>query len=676
MKHLAYLLALSVLFIGFRLDAASITADGNYYEAFIKVNNSIDENALIDAGVTITARYQGFVTARIRGDVDHATIMGIPGVEHVANALPLFTCSDSARFFSRVDQVHVGGNFERPYTGKGVIVGVIDCGFDFNHINLCDSDGATRVKAVYMPLDLTGTSPVIDGVQLPGSCYETSSEIAMLTSDDPKTTHGTQTAGIAAGGYPDNGWYGMAPEADIVACGMPEGELNDVRVANCISYIHDYATRMGKPCVINISLGSNVGPHDGTSYFNRVCNEVSGPGSVIVVSAGNDGITPVCVHREIADAQDTVTTLLTGFRNDIKRSGQINARSKNGVPFNTRVVVVDQRTGELLYSSEDIAASAQGNSMTVSSTDDASLATYYTGTVDIKATIGENGNPSTMCDLNIKAVNRSYLLGLQFNSEDACDLSVWTSMYAYFNNYGFSWVENGTPMGSISDLATTDSVISVGSYNSRETLPLRDGSTYFRGNCTPTHLSEFTSYGPDERGINRPDVCAPGAMVISSGNRYDVTAPNLYYWQPSAFVNDMEYPYCPDLGTSMSAPVVAGTIALWMEAEPTLSANDVRDVLKHSCYKDVAVLTTENMDLRWGYGKLDADAGMRYVLHIEPKNGDVNNDGDVNISDINVIIDILLGGLVDSDTMRRADVNNDREVTISDINALLDIILN
>ena len=676
MKHLTYFFAISVLLIGFRLDAARITSDGNYYEAFIKVNNNLDENALLNAGVIVTARYQGFVTARISSGVNHAAIMGISGVEHVADALPLFTCSDSARFLSRVDPVHIGGNFDMPYTGKGVIVGVIDCGFDFNHINFCDSNGLSRVKAVYMPLDNTGYSPDIDGVILPGSCYETPEEIANLTSDDPKTTHGTQVTGIAAGGYRDNGWYGMAPDADIVICGMPEGELNDVRVANCLSYIHDYATRVGKPCVINISLGSNVGPHDGTSYFNRVCNQISGPGSVIVVSAGNDGITPVCVHREIADPQDTVTTLLTGFRGNLNRTGQINASSKNGTPFDTRVVVVNTSNGELLYSSQNIEAGLQGHEVVVSSTDDPLLDTYFTGYVDIKTWVGETGNPIAMCDLNMTARNRNYVLGLQFNSEDPCNLSVWTSMYAYFNTYGFSWVEEGTSIGSISDLATTDSVISVGSYNSRQTAPLRDGSTYFRPNCTPRNLSEFTSYGPDENGINRPDVCAPGAIVIASANRYDVNAPNLYYWQPSAFVNGVEYPYCPDLGTSMSAPVVTGTIAMWLQADPMLAANDIRDVLMHSCYKDAAVLMTDKKDLRWGYGKLDADAGLRYVLHIEPKDGDINNDGDVSIADINALIDILLGGLVDNETRRRADVNNDREITVADINSLIQIILN
>ena len=55
--------------------------------------------------------------------------------------------------------------------------------------------------------------------------------------------------------------------------------------------------------------------------------------------------------------------------------------------------------------------------------------------------------------------------------------------------------------------------------------------------------------------------------------------------------------------------------------------------------------------------------------------GDVNGDGEVNIADVNALIDIILGGSADHDTMQRADVNRDSEINIGDVNALIDIIL-
>ena len=395
---------------------------------------------------------------------------------------------------------------------------------------------------------------------------------------------------------------------------------------------------------------------------------------MIVVAAGNDGASPVSIHRSIANKQDTIVTLLSGYVGGDLRTGYLCAQSKEGMAFNTRLIVVDTQSGNILYRSRAVGATASGVETTLSSENDPVLAQYYSGSVVIKGSIEANSNPTALCSINMRSLEPNYAMGFQFYAPSSADLAIWTSQYAYFNNYGFSWAERGSSIGSISDLATTDSVISVGSYNSKQYVILRDGSLYFRKNSTPLRLSYFSSYGPDENGITRPDVCAPGSVVVASANRYDTTALNLEYWQPSVFYNEVEYPYCPDLGTSMSAPVVTGAIALWLQAKPTLSTADVRDILKNTSYRD-GYVTGPNA-ARWGYGKLDVNAGMRYVLGIVEKNGDVNGDGEINISDINTLIDVIMGGNNDEMTFQRADVNNDSEVNISDINTLIDMILN
>ena len=87
---------------------------------------------------------------------------------------------------------------------------------------------------------------MIDGYELPGSCYENPSDIALLKTDDTASSHGTHTLGTAAGSYKENGWHGVACDADIVVCGMPEQQLTDVNIANAVKYIFDYADRVGK----------------------------------------------------------------------------------------------------------------------------------------------------------------------------------------------------------------------------------------------------------------------------------------------------------------------------------------------------------------------------------------------------------------------------------------------
>lgn len=664
------------LLLGMGLTPVAHGAD-NYYEAFIEVNDQFQDYQIYllrQAGAQITGRFDGFLTVRVRDDVDPLSLQDIEGVDHITKALTLLTSIDTSRYFSNVAPVHLGEGLEMPYMGTGVIVGLIDCGFDFNHINMFDSNGHSRVKAVYLPLDSAAESPVVNLVRLPGACYETPEEIAQLTTDDDASTHGTLTSGIAAGGYRDNGWYGMAPDADIVLCGMPESEINDVRVAHCISYICDYARRKNKPCVISMSLCSNVGPHDGTSYLNRVCQQEAGPGRVIVTSAGNDGAYAVTAHRTIADSRDTVYTLLTGYRGSNVYTGYINARSNVSKPFNTRMIVVNTATGEIVYRSRVVGTTARGVIANFSTETDSLLARYFTGTAEIIGSIELNGKPSSMCELNMVGASSRYCLGFQYYCPSSNELAIFTSKYAYISNRGFSWAEKGSSVGSISDIAATDSVISVGSYNSRQTVPLRDGTFYTRPNSVPGYLSSFSSYGPDESGIARPDVCAPGSVLVSSANRYFVDPPNIQYWQPSVWVKGEEYTYSPDLGTSMSAPAVAGAVALWLQANPNLSVADVRNVLQQSSYRDSFVRS--GYSERWGAGKLDAYAGLRYVLHIEEKNGDVNFDGEVNISDINLIVAIILGRDVEAAMLRRADINNDGEINISDINLIISYILN
>lgn len=683
MNRYSYLIGMKNIFFAVLFLAMSVmtltlqaqsTASG-YYDAFISVNDNVSLNQLRNAGLKITARYDGIITAEVPNNIQPYDLKVYDGVLHVSRAVPILTYSDSARYYSRVERAHLGLGLDRAYKGNGIIVGVIDCGFDFNHINLCDPEGITRVKAVYMPFDSTGRSIMVNRIMLPGTCFETPDKIKALTTDDPKTTHGTQTAGIAAGSYEPNEWYGIAPEADIVACGMPEGELNDVRLAHCISYIDDYAHRVGKPYVVNISMGCNVGAHDGTSFLSKVIKQFSGPGKIFVVAAGNDGDAPVCIHESLKTKNDTVTVLLNGYAvtGGLRRSGCVNAWSRGAKPFNSRLVIVDTNTGNIVYKSRSLGTTTTGVTAHFDTETDDLLAQYYIGSVDFSGTIEEGGNGSSLVTLDMKARNANHVIGIQYYSPLATDLTVWTSQYAYFNNYGFPWVSTGSSVGSINELAASDSVISVGSYNTKQYVPLRDGSLYFRHNSTPFEISYYSSYGPDENGISRPDVCAPGSVVIASANRYDTHPHNLQYWQPSAFVNGVEYPYCPDLGTSMAAPVVAGAVALWLEANPQLSTADVRDVLRHSSYRDSQVINGNPE--RWGSGKLDISAGLRYVIYGTDLPGDVNADGEVSLSDINVVIDIILGGNASSDIRSRADVNRDGEITLSDINLIIDFIL-
>jgi subtilisin family serine protease len=190
----------------------------------------------------------------------------------------------------------------------------------------------------------------------------------------------------------------------------------------------------------------------------------------------------------------------------------------------------------------------------------------------------------------------------------------------------------------------------------------------------PTDIASFSSYGPDENGVQRPDVCAPGAVVLSSANRYDMSS-DRSSWPAPVVVDGTEYPYYPNKGTSMSAPAVTGAIALMLQANSGLTAADVREVLKRTSVKDEFVM--QGNAAQWGAGKLDVWAAVNDVIHNGFLLGDVNNDGEVNIADVQSIIAIILGTPSDYATSHliRADVDKNTEINIADINQVIKIIL-
>lgn len=653
------------------------------FPAFIAVDDPKCLDALQQSGVKIDAVFNGFATVRIP-DKAMSAVLSASGVNAVSLAQPLHWCNDSALFLSDVAPAHVVSGCIGPYDGNGVIVGIVDTGIDFNHINLCDKDGHSRVRAVYLPADTTGHHPVVEGTELPGSCYETASEIAALTTDYAASSHGTHTAGTAAGSYRGNGLNGVAPAAEIVACGIPELELTDVNIANAVKYIFDYADRVGKPCVINLSIGSNSGPNDGSSFLCRAFSSMAGPGRLLVLSAGNDGNAPICCRFKLGNQADTVTTFLRNQWGGLQRRGYVSMWNDKEQEHRSRIVVVNRYTGALEYASPFVGLLPGDSIVSVSSELDDGFAAFYHGEMSFASCVeprfDQDGLPlpsgrfHSYWEFDVESVQPGHLIGIQYVADQETDLIGWSTKDAYFYSFGLPGAVGGSAMGSISDLATTDSVISVGAYCSKRSYSLSDGTLVTPLALHSGEIAPFSSFGPDERAIQRPDVCAPGLMLVSSANRYDMSA-DRQNWCESVQTNGTEYPYYANQGTSMSAPVVTGTIALMMQVNPLLTTAAVRRVLERTSIKD-DFYTAEN-SLQWGYGKLDTWAAITDVIENTLVQGDVNNDREINIADVSTVLDIIHDGTTGKDAilLLRADVDRNTEINISDINRIIDLIL-
>ena len=84
----------------------------------------------------------------------------------------------------------------------------------------------------------------------------------------------------------------MAPEADIISVKGGDFGFSTLDIISGIQYIFARADQLGRPAVVNLSLGTLFGPHDGTESEEQAIDSISGPGHIVVIAAGNDGSNP------------------------------------------------------------------------------------------------------------------------------------------------------------------------------------------------------------------------------------------------------------------------------------------------------------------------------------------------------------------------------------------------
>ena len=255
-------------------------------DAFIAVDGKGVVDALRKEGVAIGCEFDGFVTARI--PVNRLAIVSkMKGVQDVEISRVMDLCTDSTMSVTHAGQVINGLRTGLPdnYDGSGVIVGLIDFGFDYRHSAFKSSQDPTksRIVRVYDPQNITGYQVKLGDNILAGSVLM-GAQIDTMTTDVRGGSHGTHTASIAAGRHM-GGYGGMAPGADIVLCTSRtlSSGLSETEVVNCMKYIYSYADSVGKPCVISLSVITNAGSHDGGRHCPRQggvrIRRPAGPGS-------------------------------------------------------------------------------------------------------------------------------------------------------------------------------------------------------------------------------------------------------------------------------------------------------------------------------------------------------------------------------------------------------------
>jgi len=557
----------------------SATAQNEQIELLVKLNGTFRGTSLHGIPVTASTGSIVGVSATIQQILTMIEDENIVYIEPSRRTSPTLDVSLPAIY---ADVVH---SSSPAITGAGVIVGAIDTGIDYTHLDFrYDSDGdgfeeSSRILAILdQPYGLFGIEYSRQDIETDLASGHGPSEGIVRQKDTDG--HGTHVMGIAAGdgSSSSEGFVGVAPEAWIV---MVKTTYFTSDILAGVEYIFDLADALGLPAVVNLSLGGHEGAHDGTSLFEQGIDElVSGPGRVIVVSAGNEG--DQAIHTS-----DTLLGNASSFR--INPEGW-DAELDMWYPGSSKFMIsVSPPSGPAIVASWG--------------TDSGIVQTPF-GTVRLdNASLGVNPNNS---DHEV-FIRLSGLSGSGLWQVTVTDTGGNGGKYDAWIISGSTVIVNGDSSSTIDEPGNAHDVITVGAFNTKAVWSSLSGDQNYLASYPLGVLSSFSSQGPTRDGRTKPEICAPGAWVGAALS--DDALWQEYLVNPDG-VHTME------LGTSMAAPHVSGAAALLLSVDPQLTAAEVRTLLTDTATRDgfTGAVPTD----RWGWGKLNVSAAVASVDLPEP----------------------------------------------------------
>ncbi len=598
-----------------------------YISAMVKMRSGADASALDALGVYVGTRAGSIWTTQVPvNKVEEFTKLS--AIEYIELDAPIYPTLDSARKLTRADSAQKGIYLPFPMTGKNVVTGIIDAGFDYNHTTFYDTTrSGYRIKKIWAQKN-TGTPPA--GYAYGREMTDTN-VMRAVGYDTAITSHGTHVAGITAGsGYDGTGsarYRGMAYESDIVLVAImpaPSQWINTgvSDIVDGVNYIFSYATTVSKPAVVNLSWGSTLGPHDGTSLFSQAVDILTGPGRIFVCAAGNNAQDTVHLEKTFAFT-DTLVHTFVNFSPYLDTAHQMTYVDVWGEPGQTFCLGARLFNGSAAIDSTGficLSADSTYDMHMIGSNGDTCFVSITTAPLEF------NGRPHAYVYFHSKVHDAICLSAM---GQSGTRINMWegflippTGYYGSLTSHGFPWAVTGDVNMTVSDIGSTRSAITVAAYNTKVSFKNISGATYSYTGAVRGKLSSFSSHGPTLDNRIKPDIAAPGLGVVSAVSSYDPSfssGGSEYTSTISAHLDAISgrtYSYAILGGTSMASPCVSGIVAMMLQYSPTLSPDSVKSLININAIKDTftsVTLPATGTNL-WGHGKINAYRTLRYMV--------------------------------------------------------------
>lgn len=620
----------------------SLSASSAYYLKSLPAHTNKTFHILVqvDPAVITAQTFEGCDINSKAGDVWSVSVpasrleklmqtKGIRNMEISAPSKPMM--DDSSRVLVNANNVYEGVNLPKAFKGKDVVIGVIDVGFDYTHTAFRDASGTSRIKRVWEQI-YAGSPPT--GFTY-GRELTTPAEIVQAGQDRLNETHGTGVVSIASGKPEGKSNRGMAPEADIVLVALDYGPedsyIGDATVAPAhildgINYIFKYAESVGKPAVVNLSWGHHQGPHDGTTILDKGIENLVGSGKIFVVAAGNEGQN--MLHLNATLINDTVFTCsrFNDYVYQFMRDAGEPERNMTdfwGSPGTNFAVSLQLRSATETVVAQTPFFTSGSNSVNSSFIVYNSDTLFFT--ISTKATDPLNNKPEILVKFTNQCSTARVVYAI---TSPNTNLHAWNCGYSwdyYYPDFApFVTTPNSMMRKGLSGNTSycigesggnCKDAITVGAYTSNVDWFTNAGQLFQLG-MPEGGIAAFSSTGPSADGSIKPDITAPGFYIAAALPRYYTGEVYSFFLTDSFFADGRSNRYAMGFGTSFAAPVVTGAIALMLEATPTLTPAEVKNILKQTAINDINTGNAkQNPSPVWGYGKLDAYEAVKYTLN-------------------------------------------------------------